>query len=140
MDKEGIENIFNCSSPAIGGADPESCLGGDNGAGFGWDNIDIIKVGLQWQTHPDVTMRFGYSHSENPIDSDQVLFNILAPGVIEDHVTIGATIVTKMGEINLEAMHALHNSVKGANPFDPTQEIRLKMNQFEIGASWSKEF
>ena len=95
---------------------------------------------MQWETHPDVTMRFGYSHSDNPISSDQVLFNILAPGVIEDHVTIGATIKTKVGEINLEAMHALHNSVTGTNPFDPTQEIRIKMNQFELGASWSKEF
>ncbi len=133
-----IQNLFNC--PTLGGSDFESCLGGENGAGFGWDNIDIIKVGLQWQTHPDVTVRFGYSHTDQPIDSDQVLFNILAPGVIEDHVTIGATIETQMGKFNLEAMHALHHSVKGANPFDPTQQIRIKMNQFEIGASWSKEF
>ena len=85
-------------------------------------------------------MRFGYSHTDQPIDGDQVLFNILAPGVIEDHLTIGATVKTKMGDVNFEAMHALHHSVKGTNPFDPTQEIRLKMNQFEIGASWSKEF
>lgn len=133
-----IQNLFNC--PTLGGSDFESCLGGDNGAGFGWDNIDVIKVGLQWQTRPNVIMRFGYSHTDQPIDSDQVLFNILAPGVIEDHITIGATIETKMGEFSLEAMHALHHSVKGANPFDPTQEIRLKMNQLEIGASWSKEF
>ncbi len=130
-----IQNLFACSPTNV-----ENCLGGDNGGGFGWDNIDVIKVGLQWQTYPDVTMRFGYSHSDNPISSDQVLFNILAPGVIEDHVTIGATIETQMGEFSLEAMHALHNSVKGANAFDPTQEIRLKMNQFEIGAGWSKEF
>ncbi len=135
-----IQNLFACPTAGLGGTDVESCLGGDNGAGFGWDNIDIIKVGMQWETHPDVTMRIGYSHSDNPISSDQVLFNILAPGVIEDHVSIGATIETQMGEFNLEAMHALHNSVKGANPFDPTQEIRIKMNQFEIGASWSKEF
>ncbi len=135
-----IQNLFACPTAGLGGTDVESCLGGENGGGFGWDNIDIFKVGLQWETHPDVTMRFGYSHSDNPISSDQVLFNILAPGVIEDHVSIGATIETQMGEFNLEATHALHNSVKGANPFDPTQEIRLKMNQFEIGASWSKEF
>lgn len=133
-----IQNLFNC--PTLGGSDLESCLGGDNGGGFGWDNIDVIKVGLQWETSSDVTLRFGYSHTDQPIDSDQVLFNILAPGVIEDHVTIGATFETQMGEINLEAMHALHHSVKGSNPFDPTQEIRIKMNQFEIGASWSKEF
>ncbi len=133
-----IQNLFNC--PTLGGSDFESCLGGDNGAGFGWDNIDIIKVGLQWQARPALTLRAGYSHSDQPIDSDQVLFNILAPGVIEDHVTVGATLATKMGEFNLEAMHALHESVEGPNPFDPTQSIRIKMNQFEWGASWSKEF
>ncbi len=136
-----VQNLFSCPTAGLGGTDVDSCLGGNTGGGFGWDDIDIIKLGLQWQTHPDVTMRFGYSHSDNPIDDDQVLFNILAPGVVEDHITIGATIETKnMGEINIEAMHALHNSVKGANAFDPTQEIRIGMHQFELGLSWSKEF
>jgi len=37
-------------------------------------------------------------------------------------------------------MHALPNSVKGSNPFDPTQEIRIEMDQFKIGFGWSKEF
>jgi len=135
-----VQNLFACPTAGAGGTDVESCLGGDNGGGFGWNDIDVIKVGLQWETHPDVTMRFGYSHSDQPIDDDQVLFNILAPGVIQDHVTLGATIKTQMGEINLEAMHALSETVKGRNAFDPTQEIRLKMKQYEVGLSWSKEF
>lgn len=136
-----IQNLFACPTAGLGGTDIESCLGGNNGGGFGWDNIDIFKIGLQWQTHSDLIMRFGYSHSDNPIDDDQALFNILAPGVVEDHITIGATIKTNgMGEINLEAMHALHNSVKGVSPFDPTQEVRIKMDQFEVGIGWSKEF
>jgi long-chain fatty acid transport protein len=136
-----VQNLFACPTAGAGGTDVESCLGGNNGGGFGWDNINIFKLGLQWQTHPDVTMRFGYSHADNPIDSDQALFNVLAPGVVEDHITIGATIKTNgMGEINLEAMHALHNSVKGQNPFDPTQEVRINMSQFEFGLGWSKEF
>ena len=136
-----VQNLFACPTAGAGGTDLESCLGGNNGGGFGWNDIDVIKIGLQWEAHPDVTMRFGYSHSDQPIDDDQVLFNILAPGVIEDHVTIGATIKTKsMGEINLEAMHALSESVKGRSAFDPTQEIRLKMSQFELGLGWSKEF
>jgi long-chain fatty acid transport protein len=136
-----IQNLFACPTAGQGGTDVESCLGGDNGGGFGWSDIDVIKVGLQWQTSPNVTMRFGYSHSDQPIEDDQVLFNILAPGVIEDHVTLGATYKTKdMGEINLEIMHALSETVKGPSAFDPTQEIELEMEQFEIGVGWSKEF
>jgi len=136
----GIQNLFDCPTAGQGGLDVESCLGGDNGAGFGWGDADVFKMGLQWAVRPDVTLRFGYSHSDQPVDNDQVLFNILAPAVVEDHVTLGTTIKTKVGEINLEAMHALHNSVKGHNAFDPTQEIRLKMHQYEVGVSWSKEF
>ena len=133
-----VQNLFDC--PALGGPDLESCLGGDHGAGFGWDNMDIFKVGLQWQARPNVTGRFGYSHASQPVGSDQVLFNVLAPGVVEDHITFGATITTRMGDVTVEAMRALSNSVDGPNPFDTTQTVRLSMEQFEIGASWSKKF
>lgn len=134
----GVQNLFDC--PALGGQDLESCLGGERGAGFGWDDMDIFKVGLQWQARPHVIGRIGYSHASQPIGSDQVLFNLLAPAVVEDHITLGATVTTRIGDITLEAMHAFGNSVKGHNPFDPTQTIRLSMEQFEIGAGWSVKF
>ncbi len=134
----GMQRLFDC--PTLGGSDLESCLGGDHGAGFGWDNMDIFKVGLQWQVRSNVIARFGYSHSSQPVGSDQVLFNILAPGVVEDHITIGATVTTRMGEVSVGAMHAFDNSVDGPNPFDPTQTVRVSMEQFEVGVSWSKKF
>ncbi len=144
-DVDAISNDFqrigNCPNPFSPGGNFENCLGGDDGAGFGWDNIDVFKLGLQWQATPKTTWRIGYSHTDQPIDSDQVLFNILAPGVIEDHVTAGFTYQTQdMGELNFEAMHALHHSQDGVNPLDRTQSIRLKMKQYEFGFGWSKEF
>ncbi len=135
----GVEKLFNC--PVFGGTNIENCLGGDDGAGFGWNNVDVFKLGLQWQYSPNLALRFGYSYSDQPIDSDQVLFNILATAVIENHITAGFTYkTTTMGEINIEAMHALHHSQKGLNPFDPTQTVRIDMKQFELGMSWSKLF
>ena len=134
----GVQNLFDC--PALGGQDLEGCLGGERGAGFGWDDMDIFKVGLQWQARPHVIGRIGYSHASQPIGSDQVLFNLLAPAVVEDHITLGATVTTRLGDITLEAMHAFGNSVKGHNPFDPSQTVRLSMEQFEIGAGWSVKF
>ena len=134
-----FERLFDC--PALGGSNVEACLGGDDGAGFGWNNIDVFKLGLQWQASPKATWRFGYSHTDQPIDSDQVLFNILATAVVEDHITAGFTYETKnMGEFNFEAMHALHHSQDGVNPLDPTQTIRIKMKQYELGFSWAKNF
>lgn len=136
-----VQNLFACPTAGAGGTDIESCLGGDNGGGFGWHDVDVYKFGVQWEKSKQDIFRFGYSHSNQPIRSDQVLFNILAPGVVEDHVTVGYTrVLNDKSEISIEAMHAFHQSVEGPNPFDPTQMIRIKMNQFEVGVSWSKKF
>ena len=125
----------------MGGTNFESCLGGDNGGGFGWRDIDVLKFGVQWEASEQNIFRAGYSHSDQPIPSDQVTFNILAPGVIEDHVTAGYTrVLDDTSEINFEFMYAVEESVKGRNAFDPTQTIELEMQQFEFGVSWVKSF
>jgi long-chain fatty acid transport protein len=63
------------------------------------------------------------------------MFNIIAPAVNESHVSVGFTRMIGTHAINVALTHALENSVKGTNPFDPAQEIEISMNQweFEIG-------
>ena len=99
------------------------------------------KIGYQWR-YPaisDWTFRVGYSHGSQPIESSQVLFNMMAPGVIEQHITTGFTHVLDSGkEYSMSIMYAPEKKVTGPNPFDPTQQIELKMHQFEVefGYSW----
>ena len=64
-------------------------LGADAGAGFGWDDMTIYKLGYQWQRTAKQKIRFGISYTEQPIPSSNVLLNILAPGVQEWHFTTG---------------------------------------------------
>jgi long-chain fatty acid transport protein len=136
-----VQNLYACPSAGFGGMDVESCLGGDNGGGFGWRDINILKFGVQWEQSKQNIFRLGYSHSDQPISSDQVLFNILAPGVIEDHITAGYTrVLDDNSEISFLLMHALKESVEGVNAFDTSQTIELEMQQFEMGVSWSKKF
>jgi len=66
-------------------------LGNDNGAGFGWDDMTIVKLGWQWQQTPSQAWRAGVSYGKNPISSEDVLLNIMAPGVQEWHFTGGFT-------------------------------------------------
>ncbi len=66
-----------------------NCLGGSDGAGFGWRDVDVWKLGVEFRYSDRVTLRGGYNHSDNPIRSQDVTFNILAPGVIKDHITFG---------------------------------------------------
>ena len=71
-----------------------------------------------------------------------MLFNILAPAVVEQHFTFGMTMpVGKDQEFNLAVMIAPSNSVKGANPFDGGQtQIEIEMEQKEIQVSWAWKY
>ena len=118
--------------------DVESCLGGKNGAGFGWDDVPVIKIGAEWVMDGKTTFRVGYSKADQPIGDDQVLFNILAPATIEKHITFGFTRMLKNGHaLSTAVMYAPSASVSGINPFDPTQTLEIEMYQYELEIGYS---
>jgi long-chain fatty acid transport protein len=117
-----------------------SPLGSDGGAGFGWEDINVIKVGVQWQSSKEWIWRAGYSYGEQPIPDSEVLFNIVAPGVIKHHATLGLTKVMENNELKFAFMHAFNERISGPNPLDPAQRIQLKMNQWEISAGYTWKF
>ena len=130
-------NMFGCPLLPLGGADIESCLGGGAGAGFGWEDMTTYKLGFEWASSENNVWRFGYSYGEQPIQAADVLFNILAPGVMEQHITFGLTHKRpRGGEWNFSFMYAPENSVTGPSFFDPTQTIELKMSQLEFEVSY----
>jgi len=132
-----MANIAGCPTAGLGGTDVESCLGGANGAGFGWEDMTTYKVGVELYTDEQNTWRFGYSYGEQPIQAADVLFNILAPGVMEQHFTAGLTRKTASGGAwTFSLMYAPSKSITGVNMFDPTQTIELEMKQFEFEVSY----
>jgi long-chain fatty acid transport protein len=136
-----LSNLFACPTAGVGGVDVESCLGGKRGAGFGWDDMTTYKIGGEHklQANPEWTVRAGCSRAKQPIGKGELLFNITAPGVVEQHVTLGVSRQLENGrEFNLSLLYAPENKEKGTNPFDPTQTIELGMHQFELefGYSW----
>ena len=132
----GVKSLNNPMSNMTVNGKP---LGDKDGAGFGWEDMMVYKLGLAFSPQEICTWRLGYSFGEQPIPESEVMFNILAPGVIEQHVTLGysRTIKDKKA-IHFALTHAFSNTVEGQNPFDPTQTIELKMNQleFEVGFSF----
>ncbi len=115
-------------------------LGATGGAGFGWQDMSVIKVGYQWGSAP-WTWRVGVSTGDQPIPPSEVLFNILAPGVMEEHFTVGFTReIGTSRAFSMSFMHAPSVTVTGANPLEvPGQQtIALEMDQFdlEFGFSW----
>jgi long-chain fatty acid transport protein len=130
--------LLNC--PAAGGTDPNACLGGSNGAGFGWHDVNVWKLGVEYGYSDRLTLRGGFNHTNNPIRSDDVTINILAPGVIENHLTLGLTYLTRSkGELTLAYMHAFRNSVSGPsffNNFGVSGNEKIEMYQDAIGIAY----
>ncbi len=141
-------HIWYSDIAAVGNAGPRSSadmaarrLGPDSGVGFGWEDIDVFKFAAQWEIDDDWTVRAGYSLGENPIPSSEVLFNILAPGVIEHHFTVGLSHrVDERNAINVAGFYAPAASVSGPNPLNAGQHIELEMEQLEVAIGWSWQF
>lgn len=105
--------VGNLVAPPV---DASTCLGGDNGPGFGWQDVTVYKFGYEY--HADtVVLRLGFSNNTQPIRSDEVLFNTLAPAVPEHHYTAGLTWQwsQRLG-LDLALMYADNNPVRGRNP------------------------
>lgn len=138
-----VDAIGNGMMPAFGvcmSGNASSCLGGNNGVGFGWEDITTTKLGIQWEAGNDWTWRVGYSHGDQPIPKTDVFFNILAPGVMKKHFTAGFTKKFANGQqaIHFAAMVAPSESVRGF--ISPTQSVELEMKQYQIELGWTKLF
>ncbi len=57
--------------------------------GFGWKNINILSIGLQYKGIEKLPLRVGYTYSSNPIDEELAFFSIPATAIIENAFLIG---------------------------------------------------
>ena len=139
----GVASVSNPLLPNL----MTSPLGSDNGAGFGWDDIDVWKLGVEYKHSQQLTLRAGYSHNDNPInassdptspDFGETSFNMIAPAVIEDHITLGFTYTLASGdEVTMAYMHGFENDVSGPSAvFGGTEEIKMYQDAVGIQYSW----
>jgi long-chain fatty acid transport protein len=149
-DVRSVGNAGNLILKCAGGA-ASACLGGSDGAGFGWHDVNAFRLGVEYVVNPALTLRAGYNHSDNPIRSEDVTFNILAPGVVQDHFTLGLTHPFGTGsEVTAAFMYAPTKSVTGSSLLTPlfmgqggppnsggTETIR--MNERSFGLAWGRK-
>ena len=138
-DVDSVGHPFSLASVMAGNA-----FGTEKGQGFGWKDINIYKLGATYQVDPQLTLRAGYSHNDQPIPNDQTFLNILAPGVIQDHLSLGATwSVDQRQELSVAYTYGLKKKIKG-NQSIPTAfgggEANLEMDQHILGFSYGLKF
>jgi len=131
-------NFFPCGDIGCG------ALGLDEGLGFGWEDQTVFKLGISWIYSNELTLMAGLNHAESPIQKDQVLFNMLAPAVVENHLTFGASYqINPSMELSVSYVHAFENTVTGQSPFqplgadpaNPVDNASLVMEQNSVGAT-----
>ena len=119
-------------------------LGNDNGSGFGWRDMTVFKLGASYEYSKDLTLRAGYSAGRQPIPASETYFNILAPGVMEKHLTLGATwTLANKSELTVAYMHAFKKQVNGSGSIPAVHgggEANIRMYQNSIGVSYGIKF
>lgn len=115
-------------------------LGADNGPGFGWSDLNVFKLGVEWKQSQNLTLRAGYNHTNNPVSGANVTFNIIAPGVITDHYTLGATYkLDDKSDLTFAYMYAPKNTVTGTSVLSGTPET-IRMSQQSLGIQYGWKF
>jgi long-chain fatty acid transport protein len=142
----GISSVGNPSTTAADappGGGIANSLGCGSCRGFGWSSVNVFKLGAEYQYNPKLILRAGYNHSDNPIQARDVTFNMIAPGVVQDHATLGFTYnVGKDSELTMAYMHAFKNSVQAPSLFSAwlgpaggTDKIQMYENSLGIAYS-----
>jgi long-chain fatty acid transport protein len=122
-------------------------LGADNGPGFGWHDVNVWKLGVEYAASPRWTLRAGFDHTDNPVHKQDITFNILAPGVVTNHATLGFTYHTSpRGDLTVAYMHAFKHATEGTSILpvfmggQPAGQEHVAMYQDLLGVSYSWKF
>lgn len=143
IDYGSVRSVGNSSRNY--GTTTTNSLGPDDGRGFGWSNVKVWKVGFEHQAGGNLTLRAGYGLTTNPVNSRDVTFNILAPGVVRQHLTLGGTYnMSRSSEITAALMHAANNDVSGPSLYQDfgvaAGNEKIEMYQNSLGVAWSQKW
>ncbi|MGO9817423.1 MAG: OmpP1/FadL family transporter [Acidocella sp.] len=138
IDYRSVESIGDAFQTLLSGVP----LGANGGPGFGWKNTTTIKFGANYHLTPAWQVRGGYSYTTEAIPANQTFLNILAPGVVQNQFTLGATYTSHGGvlptglELSAYGLYALPQTVHGENSI-PTAfgggNANIKLSEKALG-------
>ena len=110
-------------------------FGATNGPGFGWKDMTVYKLGMKYALNPGLTLRAGFNHNSQQVPSNAAWINILAPGVVQNHLTLGATwTLADKSQLTVGYVHAFSQTVTGPNYFGGN--VSIKMHEDSVGVTY----
>jgi len=139
-----IKRIDYSEVPAVG--DPLNLLfagklfGSPGGPGFGWKDVTAYKLGANYRINPAWQVRAGWGYATSPVPSSQTLLNILAPGVVSNQLTVGATWTRSSGlEVSGYVLDAPKNTIHGSGSIPAGfggGEANISLSELVVGVGF----
>ncbi len=141
----GVHSISDAMIPIGLGS-----LGSANGPGFGWRDVDVIALGVEWNYSSALTLRVGYSYNTQPVTSANAMLNILAPGVVTNHITGGFTYdVSRNSAIDFAVVYAPRVNISGSEYLPtaiggpgvvPGSNINIHLSELQLTLGYTYHF
>jgi long-chain fatty acid transport protein len=99
--------------------------------GLGWRSVFAVATGVQYRATDRLDLLAGYLYNTNPVPATATLFNVQAPGILTNTLTLGASLhLTENITFTAAWMHGFRNAIEGSILQVPDSSTRLDM-QFD---------
>ncbi len=108
---------------------------------FGWENQNIVKVGVTWSVNDALVLRSGISSGNSPIDENVAFGNSLFPAIMETHWSCGASYMWNQWAAHFAYTHAMEEELTANGNDMPLNmgsgtEIGMYQNSLTAGLSY----
>ena len=147
-------DIAAISNPIEALNETSGFLGEDGGAGFGWVDQKIYKLGVKYLLNHEWDLTVGFNYGKSPIPNDQLLFSTVAAAVTNRHITMGGAYrPSEAVEWSFAYVHALNTRQRGPaqsggqfDQFFPNEDltgpgdVELQMYQDSLEVTFAYKF
>ncbi|MCT9980882.1 outer membrane protein transport protein [Acinetobacter sp. I-MWF] len=109
---------------------------GEKGS-FNWQNQNVYRIGLDYKFSPKDHIRFGFSHADVVVDSQDTLVNFYANAIANNAWTIGYGRDFGFATLNLAYEYAVNKKIIGS---DNSSGTNLSNQNHVFSLGFSKDF
>jgi long-chain fatty acid transport protein len=115
--------------------------------GLGWESVFSVALGANYQLTDRIAIRGGYQYNTNPLANTSTLFNIQAPAILQNTISVGTTFtISSSMSASLGYAYSFQNSITGTAEQIPGASVKLTASNqsllfniaIKFGGPWTR--
>ncbi len=103
----------------------------------GWEDQTVIAVGIAYALNERINLRAGYNHAKTPFGEEAVSRNLILPGIVETHYTLGADVaLNRHWQLGMHYMMVPEKRLVSSDPNMPGAVISLEERSFGVNIGY----